>query len=82
MLFRSGSGTAQACAIVSGAAALVLEKYPHYTPAEVKQYLIDEATNGIINMESLRFMDGDKGTNKLLYVGNRKCTITSNMDLI
>ena len=66
---------------MSGAAALVLEKYPHYTPAEVKQYLIDEAINGVINMESLRFMGGDKGTNKLLYVGNRKCTITLNIDL-
>ena len=75
-LFRSGSGTAQSCAIVTGAAALVLEKYPHYTPAEVKQYLIDQATDGVINMESLRFIRGDKGTNKLLYVGNRKYTIT------
>ena len=82
MIFRCGSGTAQACAIVSGAAALVLEKYPHYTPAEVKQHLIDEATDGVINMKSLRFMDGDKGTNKLLHVGNRKYIITLNMDVI
>ena len=76
ILFRSGTGTAQACAIVTGAVALVLEKYPHYTPAEVKQYLIDQATDGVINMESLRFIGGDKGTNKLLYVGNCKYTIT------
>ena len=72
MIFRRGSGTGQACAIVSGAAALVLEKYPHYTPAEVKQCLIDEATDGVINMESLSLMDGDEGANKLLYVGHRK----------
>ena len=71
-MFRRGSGTAQACAIVTGAAALVLEKYPHYTPAEVKQHLINSATDGVINMESLRFIEGDRGTNKLLYVGNCK----------
>ena len=82
MIFRRGSGTGQACAIVSGAAALVLEKYPHYTPAEVKQHLIDEATDGVINMESLRLMDRDKSTNKLLHVGNRKYIITLNMHVI
>ena len=71
-LFRRGTGTAHACAIVTGAAALVLEKYPHYTPAEVKQYLIDEATNDAINMNALRFRERNKSTNKLLYVGNRK----------
>ena len=72
LLFRRGSGTAQACAIVTGAAALVLEKYPHYTPAEVKQHLIDQATNDAINMRSLRFRERKKSTNKLLYVGTRK----------
>ena len=72
-MYRTGSGTAQACAIVTGAAALVLEKYPHYTPAEVKQHLIDQATNDVINMDRLT---GDKGTNKLLYVGNGKHNYT------
>ena len=59
---------------MAGAAALVLEKYPHYTPAEVKQHLINEATNDAINMDVLKLMRfaGDKGTNKLLYVGNGK----------
>ena len=73
-LFRRGfrSGTDQACAIVAGAAALVLEKYPHYTPAEVKQYLIDQATNDAINMRSLRVRERKKSINKLLYVGNCK----------
>ena len=76
-VYRKTTGTAQACAIVAGAAALVLEKYPHYTPAEVKQYLIDEATNNAINMNALRFILGDKGTNKLLYVGNGKYIATN-----
>ena len=57
---------------MSGAAALVLEKYPHYSPAEVKKYLIDEATDDAIDMKSL---PGGKGTNKLLYVGNGKYNI-------
>ena len=74
-MLRRTAGTARACAIVAGAAALVLEKYPRYTPAEVKQYLIDEATNDVINMNALRFLRGDKGTNKLLYVG--KGTVSS-----
>ena len=78
LLFRRGRGTHAACAIAAGAAALVLEKYPRYTPAEVKQHLINSATDGVINMESLRFIEGNKGPNKLLYVGNRKHTIRLN----
>jgi serine protease AprX len=34
-----GSGTSQSAAIVSGAAALVLEKYPNATPDQVKELL-------------------------------------------
>ena len=69
-VYRTSSGTAEACSIVAGAAALVLEEHPDYTPAQVKQFLIDNATDGAINMDALTFMQGDKGTNKLLYVGN------------
>jgi serine protease AprX len=36
-----GSGTSQSSAIVSGAAALVLEKYPSATPDQVKELLSD-----------------------------------------
>ena len=57
----------QACALVAGAAALVLEKYPDYTPAQVKQHLIDEATDGAINMKMSP--EANEGANKLLYVG-------------
>ena len=38
--FFLGSGTSQASAVVSGAAALILSKYPTATPDEVKAYLI------------------------------------------
>jgi len=38
-----GSGTSQAAAIMSGAAALVLQKYPSATPNQVKQLLTSTA---------------------------------------
>jgi serine protease AprX len=37
--FFKGSGTSQAAAVVSGAAALVLDKYPNATPDQVKALL-------------------------------------------
>jgi serine protease AprX len=39
-----GSGTSQSAALVSGAAALVLQKYPDATPDQVKQLLMGTAT--------------------------------------
>lgn len=54
------NGTALACGIVAGAAALVLEQNPDLSPADVKQYLIKNAT-GVLN-----------GTKKLIYVGKSK----------
>jgi serine protease AprX len=45
-----GSGTSQSAALVSGAAALVLQKYPDATPDQVKQLLTGTATQ--INTKS------------------------------
>ncbi|HST48645.1 S8 family serine peptidase [Jatrophihabitans sp.] len=42
-LFR-GSGTSQAAAVVSGAAALLLQAYPNLTPDQVKAALVGTAT--------------------------------------
>ena len=39
-----GSGTSQAAAIASGAAALILQKYPGLSPGEVKQFIVGDAT--------------------------------------
>ena len=39
-----GSGTSQAAAVVSGAAALILDKYPNYTPDQVKALLMQTAS--------------------------------------
>jgi serine protease AprX len=39
-----GSGTSESAALVSGAAALILQKFPDATPDQVKQLLADSAT--------------------------------------
>ena len=40
-----GSGTSQASAVVSGTVALIKAKYPKLSPAQIRQLLIDTATN-------------------------------------
>ena len=55
--FFRGSGTSESAAIVSGAAALVLQKYPDATPDQVKQLLMDSATT--INAKSQAQGDGE-----------------------
>jgi serine protease AprX len=42
--FFRGSGTSQATAVVSGAAALILQQHPDYTPDQVKALLMATAT--------------------------------------
>ena len=41
--FQRGSGTSQAAAVVSGLAALLLQRYPTATPDQIKAFLKDEA---------------------------------------
>ncbi len=41
--FMKGSGTSQAAAVVSGAAALILDQRPHLTPDQVKALLMETA---------------------------------------
>ena len=43
MRFQRGSGTSQATAVTSGLAALILQKFPEATPAQVKALLIANA---------------------------------------
>ncbi len=40
-----GSGTSQAAAVASGAAALILQKYPELTPDEVKAFMTKSASS-------------------------------------
>ena len=46
----SRSGTSMACSMIAGAVALLLQRFPNYTPAQIKQKLQEEATEGVINM--------------------------------
>jgi serine protease AprX len=48
--FFLGSGSSQASAVISGAAALILSKYPNATPDEVKAYLM--ASGGALKTEA------------------------------
>ncbi|GGK06528.1 hypothetical protein GCM10010123_40450 [Pilimelia anulata] len=56
------SGTSMATPHVAGAAALLLEKFPAYRPADVKKWVVDNATPNVIK-------NPGKGVpNRLLYV--------------
>jgi serine protease AprX len=59
--FFRGSGTSQAAAVVSGAAALLIQKYPNATPDQIKRQLMSTAVpfdsasniyrgNGVVNV--------------------------------
>jgi serine protease AprX len=60
-----GSGTSQAAAVISGAAALVLSKYPNLTPDEVKRFLARSAST-IPNVPSYMQGKGSVQLNKIL----------------
>jgi subtilisin family serine protease len=58
------SGTSMAAPHVAGAAALALAANPGYTPAQVGDLLIDDATDGVVTSA------GTGSPNKLLYIGD------------
>ncbi|WP_433532092.1 S8 family peptidase [Micromonospora sp. CA-263727] len=58
------SGTSMASPHVAGAAALVLGANPSWTPAQVKTYLINNATTGVVTSP------GTGSPNRLLFVVN------------
>ena len=70
---RSMTGTSMASPHVAGAAALVLQANPEFTPAQVRDYLIEQSTKDI-----LRNFDSNGAPNRLLYVSD----IASDGDIV
>jgi serine protease AprX len=60
-----GSGTSQAAAVISGAVALILSKYPGLTPDEVKRFLARSAST-IPNVPASMQGKGSVQLNKIL----------------
>ena len=75
----SMSGTSMACPTVAGAVAFLLQRFPSYTPAQIKRQLQEEATQGVINMFTYRGnplppIIQAQTTNRLVYTGRaRQC---------
>jgi subtilisin family serine protease len=62
------SGTSMASPQVAGVAALILELYPNWSPARVKQWLLDNAGTAILNAGA----PDDWANNRSLKDGNAK----------
>ncbi|WJK36747.1 S8 family peptidase [Solwaraspora sp. WMMA2065] len=58
------SGTSMASPHVAGAAALVLGRFPSYSPSQVASYLVSNATTGVVSSA------GSGSPNRLLFVVN------------
>jgi subtilisin family serine protease len=59
----SWSGTSMAAPMVAGAAALILDASPGYSPGQVRNYLVARATTGKVTDM------GSGSPNRLLYIG-------------
>jgi subtilisin family serine protease len=67
--YTLATGTSMAAPAVAGAAAVYLEQHPSATPREVKDAILDESTDDLINSEYFPpdlFLPGTP--NKLLYI--------------
>lgn len=68
------SGTSMAAPHVTGAAALVLERHPDFNHHQVKQYLLDHATQGVISGTAGNGDTLEPSANKLLFIGDDLAT--------
>ena len=52
------SGASMATPLVSGAAALLLEKFPHARPNEIRRRLLQASENGLLTPETCQMLSG------------------------
>jgi serine protease AprX len=67
--FFRGSGTSQAAAVVSGAAALILQRYPNATPNQVKAMLMATAASIKSNQSAQDRGSGEINVNSAIDTG-------------
>ena len=63
------SGTSQAVGVVSGAAAVYLSHSPFLTPDQLKQKVIDQSLEGVINLDAVPGNFRSVTPNRLLNIG-------------
>ena len=52
------SGASMATPLISGAAALLLERYPHARPQEIRRHLLHAAANGLLTQQTCLELSG------------------------
>ena len=70
----SKSGVFAACGIVAGVAATLLQRFPDYTPYQIRDQLIQESTKDAINFHTrnrhnLSSIIAETTPNRLAYTG-------------
>ena len=70
----SKTGTFAACGIVAGVAATLLQRFPDYTPYQIRDQLIRESTKDVINFhtrngQNLPSAIAETTPNRLVYTG-------------
>ena len=63
-----------ACHTVAGVVATLLQRYPNYTPRQIRDQLIRDSTPGVINMRTYRgsglpTIIADQTPNRFAYTG-------------
>ena len=71
---RSLSGTSMACPTVAGVVATYLQRFPNYTPRQIRDQLIADSTPDVVNLWTFRGSNlasviAQTTTNKFAYTG-------------
>ena len=69
------SGTSMAAPLVSGAAAMILNENPSFTPSQVMEELINQSTKNVVKFEWPLPLSSELTPNRLLNVKRKSCII-------